>query len=120
MQIPTEVTFHGVDRSEAVEASVQRWVARLEAMYDRITKCGAVISMPHKRQRHGYEFSVSVVLEVPRGEIVVTHIRHEDIYVAIADAFRAARRQLHDHIDIQRGFVKAHDTARPAAAYSKQ
>jgi hypothetical protein len=27
---------------------------------------------------------------------------HENIYVAIADAFRAARRQLQDHVHIQR------------------
>jgi len=30
---------------------------------------------------------------------------HEDIYVAIADAFRAARRQLLDHRDARREFV---------------
>lgn len=108
MQIPTEITFHGVEHSDAAEASIQRWVARLEHFYDRITKCGVVVSQPHKRHRHGREFQVSVVLEIPGSEVTVTHVAHEDIYVAIADAFRAARRQLQDHVDVRRGFVKTH------------
>lgn len=108
MQIPTEITFHGIEHSDAVEAAIQRWVSRLEHVYDRITKCGVVASQPHKRHRHGSEFQVSVVLEIPGSEVTVTHMAHEDIYVAIADAFRAARRQLQDHVDVRRGFVKTH------------
>lgn len=119
MQIPTEVTFHGIEHSDAVEAAVQRWVTRLDRVYDRITKCGVVVSQPHKRHRQGREFNVSIVLEVPRGEIVATHVGHEDIYVAIADAFRCARRQLHDHVDIQRGFVKTHVTDHPSLSMAK-
>lgn len=108
MIIPTEITFHGIEHSDAVEAAAQRWVARLEHMYDRIIKCTVTISQPHKRHRHGSEFNVGVVLEVPGGEIAATHTRHEDIYVAVADAFRAARRRLADDRDVRRGFVKTH------------
>lgn len=112
MNIPTEIMFHQLDHSDAVEVSVQRWVARLEHLYERITKCTVTISQPHKRHRHGSEFCVSVVLEVPGGEIAATHMRHEDIYVAVADAFRATRRQLANHIDMHRGFVKTHVVGR--------
>ena len=121
MPILTEITFHRIEHSDAVEAAVNRWVARLEHIYDRITKCGVVISLPHKRHRHGSEFNVSVVLEVPNGQVTATHISHVDIYVAVADAFRAARRQLQDHVNKQRGFVKTHPAPRFAAAVmSKQ
>ncbi len=112
MNIPTEIMFHQLDQSDAVETSVQRWVARLERLYDRITKCTVTISQPHKRHRHGGEFCVNVVLDVPGGEIAASHLRHEDIYVAVADAFRAARRQLAAHIDVSRGFVKTHVVGR--------
>jgi ribosomal subunit interface protein len=108
MNIPTEIMFHQLEHSDAVETAVQRWVARLEHIFDRITKCTVTVSQPHKRHRHGSEFCVNVVVEVPGGEIAATNMRHEDIYVAVADAFRAARRQLTDHIDTQRGFVKTH------------
>lgn len=112
MKVPTEITFHGIEHSDSVEAAVSRWAARLEHTYDRIISCNVTISQPHKRHRHGSEFSVSVVLEVPGGEIAVTHVRHEDIYVAVADAFRAARRQLIDQTDLRRGFVKTNVVGR--------
>ncbi|HEU0029084.1 MAG TPA: HPF/RaiA family ribosome-associated protein [Kofleriaceae bacterium] len=108
MQVPTEITFHGIEHSDAVEASIHRWIARLEHFHDRITGCGVVISQPHKRHRQGREFQISLRLEVPGAEIACTHAAHEDIYIAIADAFRAAKRQLQDHVDLQRGFVKTH------------
>jgi ribosome-associated translation inhibitor RaiA len=112
MRIPTEITFHGIDHSAAVESAVERWVSRIEHMYDRITTCRVNITQPHKRHRHGSEFNVSIVLEVPGNEIAATHIRHEDVYVAVADAFRAARRQLSDRIDVRRGFVKTNVVSR--------
>ena len=112
MKIPTEISFNGIEHSDAVEQAVERWVARLEHMYDRITKCAVTITQPHKRHRHGSEFNVGVVLEVPGSEIAATHIRHEDIYVAVADAFRAARRQLAEQRDLRRGFVKTNVVAR--------
>jgi ribosomal subunit interface protein len=112
MNIPTEIMWHQLEPSEAVETSVQRWVTRLEHLHDRITKCTITISLPHKRHRHGAEFCVNVVLDIPGGEISATHTRHEDIYVAVADAFRAARRQLNDHVDLSRGFVKTNVVGR--------
>lgn len=112
MSIPTEIMWHQLEPSEAVETSVQRWVARLEHLYDRIMSCQVTISQPHKRHRHGAEFCVNVVLDIPGGEIAASHVRHEDIYVAVADAFRAARRQLTDHVDLSRGFVKTHVVGR--------
>lgn len=111
MKIPTEINFHGIEHSDSVEASVHRWVARIEHLYDRVTKCGVTLSQPHKRHRHGSEFSVSVVMEVP-GDVVVAHVEHEDVYVAVADAFRTARRQLSSKVDLRRGFVKTHVVGR--------
>jgi len=109
MQIPTEITFNRIEHSATVEASVRRWIARLEHLHDRITKCAVTIAHPHKHHRQGGEFHIKVVLDIPGGEIVATHIgHHEDIYVAMADAFRAARRQLQNHVDMKRGDVKTH------------
>lgn len=108
MQIPTEITFHNLDHSEAAEACVLRWIARLEQLTDRIEKCTVVLGQPHRHHRHGRAFQLSVVLEIPGPNIAVSHVGHENIYVAIADAFRVARRQLLDQFELQRGFVKTH------------
>jgi ribosomal subunit interface protein len=104
MQIQTEVTFHGVDHSDSAEAAVFRWVARIEHLHDRMTRCHVTIGQPHHRRRHGDPFDVRVVVDVP-GIEVVAHAVREDVYIAIADAFRAIRRQLQDQIGLRRESV---------------
>lgn len=103
MQIPVEITFREIERSEAVEARVRDWVEKLERVYDRITRCEVTIDTPHRHHRKGRQFSVRVRLTVPQGEIVASHDpgpneTHEDVYVALRDAFNAAKRQLEDHV----------------------
>ena len=105
MQIPTEITFHEMLPSDAVESAIQRWVARFEHMNSRIVRCHVVVDQPHKHHRQGREFEIHLVLSVP-GEDIAARVRHEDVYVAIADAFRAARRQLKDQVEVRRAFVK--------------
>jgi hypothetical protein len=53
----------------------------------------------HRKQRL---YRVRMELTMPRGPVIVTHehpsnTAHEDLYVAIRNAFRAARRQLEDY-----------------------
>jgi putative sigma-54 modulation protein len=106
--IRTDITFHGIDHSDAAEAAIHRWVSRMEHFHDRIEKCAVVVQRPHKRHRHGGEFSITIVLSVPGPDIAVSHVGHEDLYLTIADAFRAAKRQLVDRVAVTRGFVKTH------------
>ncbi|MEO6776922.1 MAG: HPF/RaiA family ribosome-associated protein [Kofleriaceae bacterium] len=97
------VLFHGMDRSEAVEAEVARWVARLDHIYDRIQSCRVTIDRPHQHH-HDARFQVRIELGLPGEDITVSqHGAHADAYVALSDAFTTARRQLHDRIQIQRG-----------------
>jgi hypothetical protein len=113
MPVPVDITFRGMSPSPSVEQAVRRWAGRIENTYGRILRCTVVVEQPHKSQRHGQTFHVRVDLAVPERTISTgrDHGRdpgHEDVYVAIADAFRAARRQLQDHAQIQRGEVKLH------------
>lgn len=112
MPIPTEITFHEIPHSDAVEAAIHRWVARLEHVHDRIIRCIVKIEQPHKSHRQGRQFEIHVVLEWWGENIASSHHRHEDIYVAIADAFRASRRQLLDQRDTRRDFVRPSSTGR--------
>jgi ribosomal subunit interface protein len=112
----TDITFRDIDSSEAVEAAVQRWAERLEHVYDRIVSCHITIERPHRHQRQQSEqFHVSLRLEVPGAELASTHHTHHDVYVAIGDAFRTARRQLQDFVNVRRGFVKRHPLRRVIA-----
>lgn len=115
MSPEVEITFRGFDASASVEGTIQRWVARLERSYERILRCAVVVEIPHRRHRHGQTFHIRIELGVPSRVIVVSRDprdpSHEDVYVAVADAFRAARRQLQEHARIQRGGVPVHAVA---------
>jgi cold shock CspA family protein len=52
---------------------------------------------------------VKVDLRVPGREIVASADHGEDVYVALRDAFDAAKRQLEETVRVRRGDVKAHD-----------
>jgi hypothetical protein len=113
MSADIQITFLGMPRSTSVESQVQRWVARLEKVFGRVQRCATFIELPHHHGRKGQTFRVRVELVVPGDNIIVSHDAgidhtHENVYVALADAFRAARRQLQDHARIVRGDVKLH------------
>jgi ribosomal subunit interface protein len=114
MQVPLEIVFHNVDRSPAVEAAVRERAAKLERFAENITSCRVTVEAPHKNHQQGNLFRVRVDLRFPGGEVVANRAHgadhaHEDVYVALRDAFKAARRQLQDRQRIRRGEVKLHE-----------
>jgi ribosomal subunit interface protein len=116
MQIPVKVSFKDLPVSDAVEADVMRRAQRLEHFYDRITRCDVTIAEHHKHHHKGRLYSVQIDLSIPHHEIVINREHseshaHEDVYVAIRDAFDAARRQLEDQVRQMRHQVKSHPVA---------
>jgi cold shock CspA family protein len=113
MQIPLRITFRDMPPSPAVEARVRDCAAALEHLHPRITGCHVVLEA-HHRHHQGELYHVTVHLVIPEGEIVVKrdppeHHAHEDVYVAVRDAFDAAARRLQDHLRRARGVVKHHE-----------
>jgi ribosomal subunit interface protein len=103
MQAPLEITFRGMPPSPAVEATIARWADRLTRFYDRIVSCRVWVDLPHRHRRRGSLFQVRLAIAVPGTEIVVAHDEgHPDVYLALADAFLAAKRQLQDHAQRRR------------------
>ncbi len=133
--------------SEASEANIREKVDKLDLFYDRIMSCRVVVEAPHRHHHKGKLYHVRVDLTLPGGELVIKrepkriaepplrfqkvpgseqvdnnelskYAAHEDIYVAIRDAFDAARRKLQDYARRHRGAVKVHE-AQPHARVSK-
>ena len=114
MQLPVQISFRGMEPSDAVEAKIRERTAKLDRFFDRIMGCRVVVESPHRRHHQGKLFHVRVDLTVPGGELAVTrepaeHHAHEDVFVAIRDAFDAAQRQLEDYARRQRGDLKTHE-----------
>jgi ribosomal subunit interface protein len=113
MQLPLQITFRHMASSEVVAARIRERAGELERFFDRIISCRVVVECRHPRRQQGNLFRVHVDLKIPGREIVVgrdpaAHHAHEDVYVAIRDAFDATRRLLEDHVRGRRGQVKLH------------
>ncbi|MEQ8370017.1 MAG: HPF/RaiA family ribosome-associated protein [Alphaproteobacteria bacterium] len=120
MAIPLEITFRNMDRSQAVVDRVNEKMEWLAKFYERIEHCRVVIEAPHRNHSKGNHYKVHLTVGVPGQDIVAgAHVgkspAHEDVYVAVRDAFNAARRELKSHNQKQRGEVKSHgDDTLPA------
>jgi ribosome-associated translation inhibitor RaiA len=109
MQVPLKVAFDGVQHSDAVEARIREEVEKLEQFNGRIVSARVVVAKPQRRHHKGDTFQVRIYLVVPDvPDIAVSREpaetgAHEDVYVTIRDAFKAARRQLQDAADKRAG-----------------
>ena len=104
MQTQPHIIFKNVDMSDAVEADVRDKIQKLEHFFDRIITCRVTIEAPHRHQYKGKIYNIKIDMVVPGKEIIVTRSgiqdqTHEDIYVAIKDAFISARRKLRDYVN---------------------
>lgn len=113
MQLPLQISFHHMDPSAAVEARIRDHVRKLYRLYDRITSCRVVIEAPHRHHNKGNLYRLKVEVNVPDDQLVASrdrdrHQAHEDLYVAVRDAFDAVRHQLDGYVRRRRGDVKTH------------
>ncbi len=113
MQLPLQITFRNVPSSVAIEAKIREKTEKLNKLYSRLMGCRVAVEAPH-RHHQGNLYHIRIDLTVPGGELVVNrtpsgHQAHEDIYVALRDAFDAAKRELQDYVRRQRGDVKTHE-----------
>ena len=94
-----QITFRGMNPSDALSEHIRDHADKLEQFFDGITGCHVVVEEPHKHHQQGKRFHVRVDLHVPGKNIVAAKDHperesHEDAYQAVNDAFEAARRQL--------------------------
>lgn len=113
MDVPLQITFRGFEHSDAVDADIRDHAAKLEETYDRIVSCRVVVEAEHHRHNQGNLYRCSIDVSVPGKELAVSRAQHdnhahEDIYVAIRDAFEAMRRKVEEFARRQRGEIKNH------------
>jgi ribosome-associated translation inhibitor RaiA len=140
MAHPLQITFRNMAPSAAIEKQIREKAAKLDVFYDRIMSCRVIVEAPHRHHHKGKAFVVRITLGVPGPDIVINHApkrlsaaqraereeaaleenhrpskhgAHEDLYVALRDAFQAAERKLQDHARRQNGVVKSRRKAAP-------
>lgn len=112
MQIPLQITIRDVEHSETLEARIREKAEKLDEFFEHIISCRVVVEEPHRHHRQGRQFTVHIDIGVPGGEIVVNRDHAEDVYVALRDAFDAAKRRLEDYARKIRGDIKVHKPRR--------
>jgi len=126
-----QISFHGLDRSDALCALVQEEASKLEHLYRDIVSCRVAVERLAGQHRSGNPFHVRIELAVPGSRLVVhsrpgaTRIideagnialsksaevspQHKDAALAARVAFRKLARRLQDFSRRQRGEVKTH------------
>ncbi len=134
--MPIKITFKNMQPSAAAEERIRAAADKLRSFYAKMTDCQVVIEAPHRHHRKGKQYQIHIHLIVPEKELVIKHAprrivdrplraqkdpselrlaetrkpskyaAHDELYVAIRDAFDAARRKLQDYARRRRGSVK--------------
>ena len=117
MQLPVQITFHGLPHSDPIEQYVRVRADKLDTLAARIMGCHVALEMPHRHARQGEHYRVRVDVTLPGGEVVAERSPdeakpYEDLYAAIDAAFDDVGRRLQDFVRRQRGDVKPHERAR--------
>jgi ribosomal subunit interface protein len=94
-----QVVFHNIDQSAALTENVNKRIEKLQRFSHDIIGGRVVLDSPHNNHHKGKVFSVTLEIHTSGKEIIVKQGQHdkpahEDIYVAVRDAFNAAERQL--------------------------
>ena len=115
MQMPLQISFKDMDPSPAIEARIREKAAQLERFFPHIFRGHVAVSAPHRHHHKGRLYKVTIHLTLPpRHEITIGREgrqdhAHEDMNVAIRDAFDAAVRQVEDHARRIRAVMKTHE-----------
>lgn len=112
MQIPLQITIRDIEQSEALEKHIRDKAKKLDEFFNHIMSCRVVVEVPHKHHQQGKQFNVRIDIGVAGSEIVVNRDHAEDVYVALRDAFDAAKRQVEEYARKLRGDVKKHEPKR--------
>lgn len=125
MQVPLEISYRGILKTEDLDAEIGRKVQKLERICDSIISCRVSLEQPQKHQRAGRAYRVRIDLRVPPNHEVVARREagrgdmHDSLPVVLNDAFDAASRQLRDLVERRRGEIKLHPEQQPNAVVTK-
>lgn len=114
MQIPLQLQFKNVEKTDQLEEYVNRRTEKLEHFCDHISSCRVIVDEPQKHIDSGSSYRVRIDVTVPPGHELVSKREpgegrmDEDLKSVISDAFSGMERQLKKLNRKQHGDVKKH------------
>lgn len=109
-----QITYRGMEPSAVLDEKIEREVERLDRLSSWLIGVSVVIDAPSGHSRRGGLYAVGIDMRVAHGPPL--HVGrphhdepgHEDVLVALRDAFAAARRRLQDYVEKRRADTKTH------------
>ena len=103
--LPLQIVYRGLPFSEALDLAVRRRVSHLSQFCDNIMSCRVVVQLIDRHRHQGHQYGVHIDLKIAGHELVARRVKHEDVYVAVRDAFDDLRRQLEDAVRRRRSHL---------------
>ncbi len=114
MQIPLEVTYRDVDKTDEIDLLIRKKAAKLDEVCDHIISCRVMVERVQKHQRTARPYKVRIDIKMPPGhELVVSRDPakgdlHLDLGAEVRWAFDALERKVKELVEKQRRDVKKH------------
>jgi cold shock CspA family protein/ribosome-associated translation inhibitor RaiA len=113
MEVPPEITFRGLDKTDEIEAHIRGRADKLDDIHPGIISCRVAVEKDQEHQRSGSPFRVRVVVRIPPGKELVVRRETgkgeigERLQAVITEVFDAVQRQLVKTKDKLQGKVKS-------------
>lgn len=113
MNVPVVIHFHGLEKSDALEALIREKCDWLSKHYDRMTHCDVHVDALNRVNHKGKLVQVKIDVGIPGHKPVVATAEKEanQVQEAIAEAIRvafaSARRQVDDVAEMLSKRVRA-------------
>ncbi len=121
MQIPLEISYRDIKKSDEIDNLIREKVNKLERICDYMTSCRVAVEKPQRAINDGSPFRIRITMRVPPGhELVVERkpgegVMSDGLEKVIRYAFDAAKKQLEKLTEKQRENVKQHPQQEVAA-----
>lgn len=115
MQVPLEITYRNVEKTEDIDRLIREKMAKIEKICNYIVSCHVVIEHPQEYQNAGNPYQIRIEMSIPKNHyIVVKHgMGKEDMHLplstVIRKAFDAVRKQVRELVQRQHAHLKVHD-----------
>jgi cold shock CspA family protein/ribosome-associated translation inhibitor RaiA len=114
MQVPLEISYRDVPKTDGLEALIRERAAKLERICSHMTSCRVAVEKNHEHQNTGNPYRVRIHMTVPPGHELVAKREstrgnmHDSLFAVVRKAFRAAEKQLRSLDKKQEGQLKSH------------
>ena len=106
MALPIQLSFHQMERSDALERAIAHRTERLGRYRPAITSVHISVTRERRQGEQEPQFNVRLDLYIKERSFAISQRGEHDALVAARAAFDAAERVLEEELDTARGFVK--------------